>query len=151
MAEPMNDERLAEIKAAAEQYRGSLTIRNKPNGAIAHRAELLAEVERLRAVLKADADIWEDNLSQIHADRDHWQNEAAAMFEQRDHARAEAAKLRAQLEAIGKVREEWGYGYAPDRITTPLEIGYRNGTPEQRVRAAARHLRTKVWKRLAGD
>lgn len=50
MTEPMTDERLAEIDAAAEPYRGSPTVRRKPNSAIAHRGELLAEVKRLRAL-----------------------------------------------------------------------------------------------------
>jgi hypothetical protein len=47
----MPEARLEEIRAAAEQYAGSLLVRNKPNSAIAHRGELLAEIDRLGALL----------------------------------------------------------------------------------------------------
>ena len=50
MVEPMSDERLAEIGADVRQYKGTLLTRKRPNSAIAHRAELLAEVQRLRAL-----------------------------------------------------------------------------------------------------
>jgi len=42
----MSDERLAEIRACAENYNG-LLVQERPNSAIAHRAELLAEHDRL--------------------------------------------------------------------------------------------------------
>lgn len=51
MTEPMTDERLAEIDDATRPYRRSPLIRRKPNSAIAHRDELLAEVKRLRALV----------------------------------------------------------------------------------------------------
>jgi len=47
VTEPMTDERLAEIEACAENYNGIL-VTERPNSAIAHRVELLAEVKRLR-------------------------------------------------------------------------------------------------------
>ncbi len=50
MSERMSDERLAEIKAC-DADRNRRTVRDRPNSAIAHRHELLAEVERLRTAL----------------------------------------------------------------------------------------------------
>jgi hypothetical protein len=43
----MTPERLAEITQFAEAYKGSGLVRGRPNSAIAHRGELLAEVRRL--------------------------------------------------------------------------------------------------------
>jgi len=47
MTAPMTPERLAEIQAASTEYHRTWLIRHRPNSAIAHRRELLAEVERL--------------------------------------------------------------------------------------------------------
>lgn len=51
MIEPMRPERLEEIRAAAAQYHGTLLVRERPNSAIAHRAELLAEIKRITGLL----------------------------------------------------------------------------------------------------
>lgn len=51
MTEPMTDERLAQIRTAAAQYAGTSLIRRRPNSAITHRQELLAEMDRCHARL----------------------------------------------------------------------------------------------------
>lgn len=90
MAEPMSDERLAEIRQAAEQYRGSTVVRRKRNGAIAHRAELLAELDRVRTERNDNAQL------------------AADFLGERNDARAKLAEVRGQLAELGRVEYEIG-------------------------------------------
>lgn len=106
MTDPMAEERLAEIRAAAEQYRGSLIVRNKPNGAIAHRGELLDEVDRLDGHLAA--------IKKAQAESVAARRKLDEMHEQ------EVAELRARLAEIGEIREEWRFDDGMGKFTVKL-------------------------------
>lgn len=73
-----------------------------------------------------------------------------AVMAERDEWRKRAAQAEARIAEIGEVREEWGYGDAPERVTVPLAQGYRTGSPRQRAEEAARRTHLKLWTRQAG-
>jgi len=105
----MGEERLAEIRACAENYNG-LLVQERPNSAIAHRAELLAEVKRLRdlnAELSETLDVRLDETQRLRAKLATRADLMSGLDAEVDRLAGDNAKLRARLAEIGETREEF--------------------------------------------
>jgi len=139
MPEPMSDERLAEIRAW-DAERNPTTVRKRPNSAVAHRHELLAEVERARAELAAATARAETAEAAYHrldsaqaaevaqlrlklATRGDLMNgldgEVEGLRARAEQAEAELAELR---ERLGGQRRQWGVRMRDTDAAEDIEV-----------------------------
>jgi hypothetical protein len=150
MTEPMAPERLAEIKDCDRTGYNALLVRRRPNSAIGHRRELLAEVARLQSIV-ADYEsriTWHTTCQQCATTLDR----AIADFERAERAEAEAEWLTRERRpewalTVGNViiasgTEEFVRGFdhtRPDAVIVRRLVGEWRPADGAQDAATARH------------
>lgn len=135
------ERRAREVEAERDRVKAELDARigaesaDAAAGSYAGRAEEAeAEVERLRAANKTNADEYDAALLAIHEARDHWQERAVAESERAEKAEAALAGMR---ERLGNAEVEWAARW---REPNGEEV-YRSSDTE----ADARHF-VRLWR-----